>query len=117
MNFYRYEATEYAQLNYDGDFIVNKNIPNVGLNLLIYVLVKETPKGYWIRKQEFNDMINPPKIWVSKTSKKRFVYPTKDAALTNFIKRTTKRANILNHQLVICGLAISIAESKLQNNL
>lgn len=72
-----------------------------------YPVIRETPKGYWIeidRKHishmdyEEEQTISIEK-WVSKTSLKRYAYPTKEEALQNYIARKNRQINILNRQL------------------
>jgi len=93
MKFYRYEAIQYAEHDIDGE-LVSPKIPNPTIELREYDILKETLKGYWIGHKEFPEL---SKRWVSKTSKKKFAYPTKDEALINFIKCTEKRIKILEH--------------------
>ncbi len=107
--FYRYDAVEYASLGRDGDYEPSK-IPNPKIELSEFSLVKETPKGYWIcyGKQGGTTIF---KRWVSKTSKKRYAYPTKQEALQSFIKRNQRRIGILKWQLESCRISVSIALS------
>ena len=110
-NFYRYEAVEYASLGIDGDYESSK-IPNPKVELKTYNLFKETPKGYWIGYGSLgNRKLRGHGHWVSKTSKKRFAYPTKKEALENFIKRNEWRVMILKRQIWSCDLAIMRAKS------
>lgn len=104
MKFYRYEIIEYASHDIDGELETPK-FPNPTLVLSIYDLLKETSKGYWIGDFIF-------KKWISKTSKKRFAYPTKEEALTNFIKRTEKRIKILDWQIRACKVGLNRAKAK-----
>lgn len=106
MKFYRYEAVQYAVIGSDGEFVSGR-APDPQLELREYLLLKETPKGYWIRY----DWDSKPFKWVSKTSVKRFAYPTRAEALTNFIKRTERRAEILDHQVQFCKAAVAVAKS------
>lgn len=108
MKFYRYEAREYASLDVDGEF-VSPIIPNPKLELSKYRLIKETPKGYWIGLESFHSDIW--KKWVSKTSRKRFAYPSKEEALAAYIKRTEKRVKILKRQIRSCEITLGFAES------
>ena len=95
MNFYRYEAVEYAEHDIDGE-LVSPTFSNPKLELREYNLFKETLKGYWIGYYNpFGVRLGEWQKWVSKTSKKRFAYPTKEEALINFIKRTERRIGIL----------------------
>jgi len=110
MKFYRYEIVEYAQKDYDGEY-TNPTFPNPCLELRTYQLLRETPKGYWIGYGSFGFDGYNWKKWVSKTSKKRFAYPTTEEALTNFIKRTEKRINILDWQLQVCKISINLAKN------
>lgn len=105
--FYRYDAVEYASLGRDGDFEPSK-FPNPKVELSEFSLLKETPKGCWICYGK-QDGISGFKRWVSKTSKKRYAYPTKQEALHSFIKRNERRAKILGRQLDTCNISISIA--------
>ena len=47
--------------------------------------------------------------WISKSSKKRYAYPTKEEALINYIKRTEKRLRILESQIKLCKTGLSQA--------
>jgi len=78
------------------------------LDLIIYHSIKETPRGYWITDYTYID-----KHWISKTSRKRFAYPTKKEAITNFVKRTEKRIKILQQTINDCNVAL--AQAKLTN--
>ena len=69
-------------------------------------MIKETAKGYWIGY----DWFPAYKKWIPKESKRRFAYPSKDAALTNFIKRTERRIEIINRQKMCCEVSLSLAE-------
>lgn len=54
-----------------------------------YKIVKETRCGWWVTCFCF-PTVKPR--WVSKSGKKRYAYPTKEEALTNYIAR--KRSQI-----------------------
>jgi len=105
MKFYRYSLVQYATKDSDGEY-TNSVFPNPNLTLSIYSLVKETPKGYWIGYGEIKEK------WVSKTSKKRYAYPTKKEALLNFIKRSEKRIKILKYQLESSEIGLELAKQK-----
>ena len=77
MNFYRYvDGEEYE------------------VCLKIYVLTKETPAGHWIQSAScIGTQSDLKRRWVSKTSLKRFAYPTKKQALESYMYR--KRMQIL----------------------
>ena len=104
VQFYRYECQEYASHDYNGELIASPH-PNPKLELRTYDLLKETEKGYWIGYQGFS-----LKKWIPKKSKRRYAYPTKEEALTNFITRTKRRVNILQRQIECCQISISLAE-------
>lgn len=78
MKFYRYENVRF--------------VDRVRVQEIVYDLVKETPKGYWI--DWWGD-----KKWVSKTTKKRWAYPTREEAKTNFIARKNRQIEILTDKL------------------
>jgi hypothetical protein len=112
MKFYRYEAIEYASTDMDGEY-VTPLYPNPKLELRDYDLIKETPKGYWIGYlNPFGVRMGDWQKWVSKTSKKKFAYLTKEEALINFIKRTERRISILDRQLSACRVSLNTAKSK-----
>jgi hypothetical protein len=110
-SFYRYEAVEYASIGYDGEYESPK-FPNPKVELREFNLWKETPKGYWIGYGNANwtGKLKGFGHWVSKTTRKRFAYPTKKEALENFIKRNERRVKILSRQLETCEISISIAK-------
>lgn len=89
MKFYRYEAVQYTSYR--------------TIKLIELTLYKETPKGYWIGYGEPEEgTIASEHIWVSKTAKKRFAYPTKEEAKVNFVKRNQRRLKILKAQIENC---------------
>lgn len=108
MIFYRYEAREYADIDRDGEF-VSPTIPNPKLELSKYRLIHETSKGYWIGLEGFHSDVW--KKWVSKTSRKRFAYPSKEEALAAYIKRTEKRVKILKRQIWSSEISLGFAKS------
>jgi len=67
-------------------------------------VINETNKGYWF-------IVNGKKKWTSKTSKRRFAYPTKEEALENFIRRT-KRSIAINHYMIDFA-ELALKEAKL----
>ena len=101
MKFYRYEAQSYS-----GQFS-----SSIKVELREFNLHKETPKGYWIGYGYYaSDMLRGHSRWVSKTGLKRYAYPTKEEAMTNYIKRTEKRVKILKRQLFDTEYALKIAQ-------
>lgn len=97
----------------DGDYESPK-FPNPKVQLRTYNLFKETPKGYWIGYGSLNEgKLRSQGHWISKTSKKRFAYPTKKEALENFIKRNERQIKILEFNIWFCKAAISIAKAKI----
>lgn len=85
-------------------------------------LVRETKKGYWISfnklGEAFRMQLETTKepwrsfgfIWVSKTAKKRYAYPTKEEALNSFIIRSRKYVAHLKRRIAKRELALSMAE-------
>ncbi len=111
MKFYRYEAVQYASLDMNGEFY-SSSIPNPQLNLIELNLFKETAKGYWIGYGNSSGLKSGAR-WVSKTSKKRYAYPTKKEAIENYIMRFKKRIKILEYQLWYCKISLSLPEREL----
>ncbi len=113
MEFYRYEAVQYASM-IDDDYGGGR-FPNPKLELRVFNLFKETPKGYWIGYGSLNGL-HSPKRWVSKTATKRFAYPSKSEAINNFIKRNERRIAILSYQVDSCKSAVHLAK-KIQESI
>jgi hypothetical protein len=90
MKFYRFECR-------------NSEV-GVQIELITYSLIRETKAGYWIGYLIGGRHICPKLI--PKKSLKRFAYPTKKEALTNYVKRSEKRVRILNSQLQTTELGI-----------
>lgn len=108
MKFYRYEIRQYSSYGRDmeGEIIPSNFPPRVALESLEFELLRETPCGYWICTTGFFFW----KKWVSKTSRKRYAYPTKEEALKNFKKRTEKRVKILLNQVYACNEGLKLAK-------
>ena len=86
MEFYRYSDVTY------------ESGPEIELST--FKITKETPKGWWVVQYWDSDwyMPNENKRWVSKTVKKRYAYPTKEEAMTNFEARKMRQLSILQVQ-------------------
>lgn len=103
MNFYRY--TIWQTGGYDSEYDTTwLNPPEV--QVTEYKLMRETPKGYWIG----HIWDTKPFKWISKTSRKRFAYPTKEEALNGFLIRTKRRIEILKSQIYQAEQALMTAE-------
>lgn len=110
MKFYRYDIVNYAVHDADGE-LVSPTYPNPKLELSVYTLHKETPKGYWIGYGDtILGSIRCCSRWVSKTSKKRYAYPTQEEALKSFIFRQKYALKILEHQILNRKFALQDAE-------
>ena len=103
--FYRYE-----------DYLTNwdyyHNRAKVSVRLVTLFLIKETLKGYWISPNEnFKDTefqsLWGKKKWVSKTSQKRYAYPTKEEAKEGFKARKNRQITILSRRLDQAKRAVS----------
>jgi hypothetical protein len=103
MKFYRYQAEQTGGYNEDTDTFWSGS-PR--LRLIEFEMKKETPKGYWIGYEWCGDFDR----WVSKTSVKRYAYPTKKEALINYIKRTTRRIEIMEAQAASAKAALYVAQ-------
>lgn len=108
MKFYRYEGLVFE----GGPRIIEE----------VFHLVKETPCGYWIHHQpNYNTAIKnlvfakfweKPK-WVSKTTRKRFAYPTQEEALKGFVARKVRQVEILEYKLIVSEELLKMARAKL----
>ena len=98
MKFYRYEDVHYE----DGPRI----------QLYEFDLLRETPKGYWIipKYTLFDVEEEEDKIWVSKTARKRYAYPTKEEALEGFYHRKRRYAEILRSRLSATEYVLDMIE-------
>lgn len=92
MKFYRYILED----------ISSEHIVDANMKLLEFDLVRETNKGYWINNEVFLHL-----KWISKTSRKRFAYPTKEEALVSFKARCRKRLRIAEHQVKLCHIVLN----------
>ncbi len=61
----------------------------------IYTVVGETPCGYYIE----DPYSAREKRWVSKTTRKRWAYPTKEEAWVSYVSRKKRQVLILTGQL------------------
>lgn len=123
MIFYRYYLRP-GEFGYPDPTIVERR----------FVLVRETPKGYWIDDERVFqasqadrwglnqlvmadpwDSLLKPK-WVSKTSRKRFAYPAKEEALNSLLIRLRKRVEYANAELSKCRPGIDIVQKMLRND-
>jgi hypothetical protein len=94
---------------------IKYGISLANVKLLEFEIVKETPKGWWIRDKRFTGVysyfyIGDKPKWVSKTGKKRFAYPTKKEALFSYIKRKEKQVAIFTHKLDVAISALNQAK-------
>lgn len=105
--FYRYEIRTYVPIS--DDYRVSSLFSDTKLVLMEFNLHKETPKGYWIGYGNLTEGYRSSSTWVSKTSKKRYAYPTKEEALNNFVKRMMRRKQILERQLDSCIIGLNQA--------
>jgi len=97
---------------------INNSFDDIRIRLSEFVLLKETPQGYWITYPDENLSSDVAwKKWVSKTGKKRFAYPTKREAKISFIRRTERRFQILNSQMNICKTALERVDDLIDGDL
>jgi len=120
MKFYRYE-----DMLMDWDYRFNQP-GRVSIYLIEFELINETTKGYWISKYPSKEysisnkripMVLSPiseesiieKRWISKESRKKYAYPTKEEALSGFIARKNRQITILDRKLKQARVARSLA--------
>lgn len=104
---YRYQDYFYGS----EDNLSGEPLPVCKISLDEYKVIKETPKGYWISFPYLSHISTDWKKWVSKTSRKRFAYPTEEEALNNFIARRKSRIRHLEYNTVCARVALSKAIS------
>ncbi len=119
IKFYRYNIINYATMDMDEEY-TKPILPNPKIVLTELNLHKETPKGYWIGygyyQPEYGDKLRGRSIWVSKTSKRRYAYPTKEEALKSFIYRQKRAVEILDFKLKSHQIALQDAEFMYNKN-
>lgn len=111
MEFYRYEK---GNIKYPLGYRELNGIPllSVDLKLIKFVLIKETPKGYWISNNITG--LRLPSKWVSKTGKKRYAYPTKREALESRIAISKRRLRFLKIDLEIVSQILHSCQTELE---
>lgn len=93
---YRYEDHPVATGYFDeyGDYRPSE-YKGAAIHLRAFMVTKETPCGVWLADEGGVLMDR----WVSKTSRKRYAFPTKEEAWESFIARKTKQRRLLFAQL------------------
>ena len=86
-----------------------------------FQILRETSCGYWIIPEELanypksmSGIAERGKRWISKTSRKRYAYPTKREALQNFIARKKKQIQYSTYFLERSKIALNKAETMLK---
>ena len=114
MKHYRYESRRYSSVIDAEREIYGVTRPK--LELQEYEVEKETPCGYWIRRK-VGSFSGIDRRWVSKTSRKRYAYPSKQEALEGFLARKKRYALILSSKLKEAKEDIALAEAELNKVL
>lgn len=74
-----------------------------------YVVLSETPKGYWVIQENqrnfWEDWVKKHRRWVSKDSHKRFCYPDKERAFVSYCIRKNRQVQKLQFQLEVAMAA------------
>lgn len=65
----------------------------------VYSVIKETPKGVWIKLKGYEDCTYQRKRFILNTSRKKYAHPSKEEALYSFIKRKERQIKILSEKL------------------
>ena len=72
-----------------------------------FIVIKETPKGYWfVPDYVFNFymdqewVVSTSRRWTSKVAKRRYAYPSEKEALGSFIARKNRQILLLEEQLM-----------------
>lgn len=78
----------------------------VYVSVEIFKVIRETPQGYWVADEHYPKWCDEKELrkrkfarWVSKTSTKRYCYPTMEQAINSFKKRKFHYASRLKHKL------------------
>lgn len=92
MKLYRYQEEFYAE----GHIKINKHV---------FAVIKETPKGYWIRDLKYN------KRWVSQEGRKAYARADYKDAFNDFKARKNKQLAILNARVKSTKKIINMAKA------
>ena len=103
MKLYRYEDAVYSTVSIDVAGGEHYGTTPVKLECHEFDVISETKCGYWI-DYAFS------KKWVSRKSKKRFAYPSKQAAIESLIIRKKVQFRILSHRVSRAQDALYLAE-------
>ena len=107
MKFYRFETGK--QVIDEAFFITH---PKAKLITRTFTLLRETPCGYWViedcKGKLSNYFIEKYKRWVSKSSRKRYCYPTIEEAWESYEIRRSKRVWYLERDLGIAKSAMML---------
>lgn len=92
----------------------NDNNGNIYLDE--FITVGETAKSYWVIQNHFrnfsDDFIKTHRKLVSKTSRKRYCYPSKGEAWESFIHRKYSHINRLRTTLEAAEYALNLAKER-----
>lgn len=80
-----------------------------------FTVERETLKGYWIDIHKWNG-VHGTKKWVPKEAHIPYAYPSKERALTSYLRRTRKHISILEQQLFFAKDALRQAEKLVEEN-
>ena len=110
---------QYEDMLMNWDYNLNQAKVKIFLNE--YRVIRETPCGYWISKYSdalihIDNNLYPEQRWVSKTSKKRFAYPTKHEALLNLKYRKQRQIKILERNLARAKSSLDLCLKELDFN-
>ena len=90
---YRYKDVVYTSCEEEA-----RSVGRVVAVLIVFKVLRETPQGFWTDTGQ----------WVSKTSRKRLAYPSKEEAWKAFIARKRRQITILEHRLKRARAAVSL---------
>ena len=96
MKYYRIEDKAYS----NGVDVCGDPLPghHIGLTLLEFDVIKETPKGVWIQRT-FGDFKADFKRFVLTSARKRYACPTLEEAKTSFRARKKKQISIYSKHI------------------
>lgn len=105
---YRYETETYVN--------------SLSLKLKEYIVIKETPCGYWVISKEFehnidnDEWVQRHKKWVSSTGTKRLCYPTREEAFRSFKARSRRRLSYAKRTLNLAEQAMRLAQENIEDH-
>lgn len=91
---------------YERDFNIFGVTPDYSIALVECEVLRPTKEGYWIKRP-----YSRKERWVSKTTTKRYAYPTKAEAYQSFVIRAKHAVKHCEHNLTTANKFLKLVEN------